>query len=264
MLACGWKRLRGAIGCWLAVCAISAAAASGTEPTNIATPEAAEASGTDRSWSPDAAPTRRDGDLPPLASIESGLIAAQASADALHLGQWIEHHSDVGALPFAIVDKKQARLHVFDDRRNLVGSSVVLTGAMPGDESLPGVGQRAQSARLGRHERTTPAGRFASEPGHNLQGEDIVWFDYDAALAIHRLRPGASHASRAQRLASATPDDNRASLGCVVVPVEFYERVVRPWLGVRRGVIYVLPDKLAVQAWWPTGARQATRIADGS
>ncbi len=184
-------------------------------------------------------------------SVESALIATQASADSRYLGQWIQARDDSGGLPFAIVDKKQARLYVFDHRQTLVGSSTVLTGSMPGDESVPGVGQRAQSKRLAWGERTTPAGRFESQPGLNLNGEDIVWFDYEAALAIHRLRPDASHAARAQRLASATPDVNRASLGCVVVPVAFYERVVRPWLGARRGVVYVLPENRPVQAWWP-------------
>ncbi len=189
-----------------------------------------------------------------IGSIESGLIAAKASAEVRYLGNWIQARNDSGGRPFAIVDKKEARLYVFDEYQTLVGSSVVLTGAMPGDESVPGVGQRAQSSRLARHERTTPAGRFESQPGQNLAGEDIVWFDYDAALAIHRLRPDATHAVRSQRLATATPDDNRASLGCVVVPVAFYERVVRPWLGARRGAVYVLPDKRPVQAWWPSDA----------
>ena len=32
-------------------------------------------------------------------------------------------------------------------------------------------------------------GRFASAPGRNDKGEAIVWVDYDASFAIHRLRP---------------------------------------------------------------------------
>lgn len=194
-----------------------------------------------------------------VGTIDAGLIAAQASADVRYLGRWIQSRNDSAGLPFAIVDKKQARLYVFDERQVLVGSSTVLTGAAAGDESAPGVGERAQTARLARHERTTPAGRFESQPGHNLAGEDIVWFDYDAALAIHRLRNDAAYVARAQRLASPSPDDNRASLGCVVVPVAFYERVVRPLLGQRRGVVYVLPDVRPVQAWWPTDAPLVAR-----
>lgn len=192
-------------------------------------------------------------------TIDAGLFAAQASAEARYVGRWIQARNDSAGLPFAIVDKQQARLYVFDERQVLVGSSTVLTGATPGDESAPGVGERAQTSRLARHERTTPAGRFESQPGHNLAGEDIVWFDYDAALAIHRLRNDAAYVARAQRLATPAPDDNRVSLGCVVVPVAFYERVVRPLLGLRRGVVYVLPDVGPVQAWWPSDAPVVAR-----
>lgn len=97
-------------------------------------------------------------------------------------------------------------------------------------------------------ERTTPAGRFASQPGHNDKGEDIVWVDYDASLAIHRLRPAPAHERRAERLASPASDDNRISFGCIVVPVVFYDSVVAPTLGRQRGVVYVLPETRPVRA----------------
>ncbi|WP_418318831.1 L,D-transpeptidase [Piscinibacter sakaiensis] len=209
-----------------------------------------------------AAPLRAVDGHAAAGSDENRLFAADASADVRYLHRWIGQRNDSGGRPFAIVDKKQARMHIFDERQALVGSSVVLTGATPGDESVPGVGQRAQTGQIAANERTTPAGRFASQPGRNLKGEDIVWFDYDAALAIHRLRPDASYASRSKRLASATPDDNRASLGCVVVPVEFYQQVVQRWLGARRGVVYVLPERRPVQALWPHDAPAIAGLSD--
>jgi hypothetical protein len=177
-----------------------------------------------------------------------------ASADAHYLAGWIRTHGDNNGLPFAIVDKKAAQMHLFDEAQRHVGSAVVLLGSAPGDESAPDVGRRAQTASIAPAERTTPAGRFASEPGRNLHDEDIVWFDYRAALAIHRLRPDAQAERRAQRLATPTPDDNRASLGCVVVSVAFYEHTVRPLLGTRRGLVYVLPDTRPVEALWPADA----------
>lgn len=97
-------------------------------------------------------------------------------------------------------------------------------------------------------ERTTPAGRFASEPGRNDKGEAIVWIDYRASLAIHRLRAAPAAERRPERLASPAPDDKRISLGCVVVPVEFYESVVGPSLGRGRGVVYVLPEARPARA----------------
>ena len=148
---------------------------------------------------------------------------------------------DAAGKPFAIVDKPGAMIYVFNARGRLTGASPALLGLTPGDTGVPGVGKRPLAA-IRPHERITPAGRYETEPGINLEGEPVVWFDYDEGLAIHRVRPGPTHEQRLQRLASATPDDNRISLGCVVVPVAFYEQVVATTLGRRAGVVYVLPE----------------------
>jgi hypothetical protein len=163
-----------------------------------------------------------------------------ASADARALADWAFDTRNTLGKPFAVVDKKDARLYIFFANGQLAGATAALLGQTPGDSSVPGVGTRVSS--LGLHERTTPAGRFDSEPGRNHRGEAIVWFDYDAALAIHRLRPAAASQRRPERLASGTPEDNRISLGCVVVEPAFYDRVVAATLGRQRGVVYVLPE----------------------
>lgn len=174
------------------------------------------------------------------------LALESASADAHYAVQWVMAQGDNQGLPFVIVDKKSARMFVFEANGGLRGASPALLGLAPGDRSVPGIEQR-EVASLRADERTTPAGRFVSEPGHNLRGEAIVWFDYAAKLAIHRLRPAPASERRADRLASPTPDDNRISLGCVVVPVSFYETVVSPVLGKSYGIVYVLPEALPVQ-----------------
>lgn len=160
--------------------------------------------------------------------------------------RWVMAQGDNQGLPFGIVDKKSARMFVFDANGRLRGASSALLGLTPGDHSIPGIEQR-EVASLREYERTTPAGRFVSEPGRNLQGEAIVWFDYAAKLVIHRLRPAPARERRPERLASATPDDKRISMGCVVVPVDFYETVVSSVLGKGYGVVYVLPESLPVQ-----------------
>ncbi|HEY8049130.1 MAG TPA: L,D-transpeptidase, partial [Ramlibacter sp.] len=106
----------------------------------------------------------------------------------------------------------------------------------------PDVGEHAQEGFVPPRERTTPAGRFESNPGVNRQGEHIVWVDYDSAFAIHRLRANKAEHARKVRLASSDPLQHRVSYGCVVVPVNFYKDVVAHWLGRGRAVVYVLPD----------------------
>lgn len=164
-----------------------------------------------------------------------------ASPAARFAVQSILYGHDHEGRPFAVVDKPGAKLYVFDANGRLVGASPALLGQAIGDDTVPGVGAKAPSEVL-PHERTTPAGRFVSEPGRNLQGDNVVWVDYDSGFAIHRVRAGASYAPRLQRLASAAPLAHRASLGCVVVDSGFYDRVVWPVLGQGKAVVYVLPE----------------------
>ena len=167
---------------------------------------------------------------------------AQASTPALDLARQVLESADHRSLPFAVIDKQAARILVFRSDGSLAGVSPALLGQTVGDQSVPGVGERTRSGRLRSADRTTPSGRYVSEPGHNLQGEPIVWIDYANALAIHRLRPGRAAERRAQRLASMNAAEMRISAGCVVVPVAFYEAVVQPLLGHGRGVVYVMPE----------------------
>lgn len=170
---------------------------------------------------------------------------AKVSADARYMGRWISDLADNQGMPFVIVDKKDAHIYVFDAAGKLVGHSAALLGLQPGDHSVQGIGQRALS-QIQPWERTTPSGRFVSVPGRNLTGEQVIWIDHSQGLAIHRIRTNSPHERRPQRLASATPDDNRISMGCVVVSLEFFENVVNATLGKTHAVIYVLPETRAV------------------
>lgn len=148
---------------------------------------------------------------------------------------------DNAGRPFAIVDKKGAQLYVYDATGRLQASTPVLLGLAVGDTSAPDIGTR-KLADIKPEERTTPAGRFVTEPGLNLQGEDIVWLDFDSALSMHRVRTGNKAERRAQRLASPGIDDNRISYGCINVPAAFYDRHVKTALGHTRGIVYVMPE----------------------
>ncbi|WP_233151575.1 L,D-transpeptidase [Pelomonas sp. KK5] len=167
--------------------------------------------------------------------------------DARRMAEQAFASGDTAGKPFAVVDKKQARIYVFEADGRMVGSASSLLGLARGDASAPGVGTKV-STGIPLAERTTPAGRFDSEPGHNIKGEAIVWVDYGAAVAIHRLRPAPAEQRRPERLASANPDDKRISLGCIVVAPAFYDGVIAPTLGRQRGVVYVLPETEAGMA----------------
>lgn len=169
-----------------------------------------------------------------------------APADARAAAQWVASSADNQRLPFVIIDKKNAQAFVFGADGRLLGATAVLLGLAVGDGGLADMSDRDVS-NMRPDQKTTPAGRFAAEPGQNLQGDKVIWMDYAAGLAIHRLRPDLQQERRAQRLASATVADNRISLGCVIVPVAFYEKVIWPVLGTTRSVVYVLPETRSLQ-----------------
>jgi hypothetical protein len=179
-------------------------------------------------------------------NVESAQALASASDDASYAVRWVLATHDNQGMPFIIVDKKHARIFVFENKGHLLGTSPALLGLSLGDTDVSDIVQR-QPDGLGKAERVTPSGRFLSEPGRNLNGEAVIWIDYAARLAIHRLRPAAAHERRAARLASATPDDNRISLGCVIVSESFYDAVINPAFSRSRGVVYVLPETRPVQ-----------------
>ena len=177
----------------------------------------------------------------------SALAGVDASADARYVEHWIREQGDDHGRPFAIVDKKAARIFVFGAGGELVGTSSTILGLARGDVPIPGAGQKDPSQLL-PYERRTPAGRFESQPGKNIHGESVVWVDYDTGIAIHRVRPGRSQTQRLHSLASDAADDKRLSLGCVVVPEAFFSEVVFPALGHSHGTVYVLPEDGPVTA----------------
>jgi hypothetical protein len=172
--------------------------------------------------------------------------AVKISPEARFIADWAADSDDAGGMPFVIIDKKRAHVYVFDGDARLLDSSPVLLGSAAGDDTAPGVGDKPLS-QVKAEERTTPAGRFVGERGHNARGEDVVWVDYDAAVSMHRVLTTNAAERRAERLATPTIDDNRVSFGCVNVPVAFYEKFIRPTFAERKAIIYVLPDTKPLQ-----------------
>lgn len=163
------------------------------------------------------------------------------STDARRLAQWVVDSGDNGVQHFVILDKRDARVYVFDPSGKLSGASPVLLGYAAGDDTVPGIGNKA-IADVKPQERTTPAGRFVAARGRNASQEDVVWVDYDAAVSMHRVRATNPKERRLERLATPTPSDNRISYGCINLPASFFEQVVWPMFQAHPGVVYVLPE----------------------
>jgi len=166
---------------------------------------------------------------------------AEVSDDVRRLATWIARTNDHADTNFVLVDKKFARVHVFDAEARLRASSPVLLGGNPGDDSVPGIGTRP-IAQVLPEERTTPAGRFIAERGRNARGEDVVWVSYQDALSMHRVVTHDPYERRLERLATPTHEDNRISYGCINVPVAFYEEFIQPAFATHRAAVYILPE----------------------
>ncbi|SEL78417.1 hypothetical protein SAMN04488129_11626 [Halomonas daqiaonensis] len=154
---------------------------------------------------------------------------------------WIMDSQDNLDMPFMIIDKQEAKVFMFDAQGQLQGEASALLGMAVGDDSVPGIGERAL-ASIPPDERTTPAGRFVSSLGRNLKGGEILWLDYEDALSLHPVVAGTPSERREERLASPDVQDKRISYGCINVPKTFYTTLVSPAFKHSNGVVYVLPE----------------------
>lgn len=199
--------------------------------------------------------------LPPPRLAEFG--KAQASPDVRLVANWAAYTRDNGARSFVVVDKKFARVYVFDPQGRLKADAPALLGEYVGDDSAPGVGDKPLWA-LKPWEKTTQAGRFVAELGVNSHRQDVVWVNYDLALSMHRVIKGLPKEHRAQRLASATYKDNRISNGCINLPISFYEKVLAPTVKQTGAVIYVIPEVKSIHkvlgAWDVTSPQQQAAL----
>lgn len=190
------------------------------------------------------------------------------SQDARDLVAWVLASRDNQLLPFVIIDKIEAKVFVFDRLGQLRGAAPALLGLGRGDDSVSGIGQR-KLATIRPDERTTPAGRFQASLGHDFE-QDILWVDYDTALSLHRVVTGSSKDRRRERLASATPNDNRISYGCINVPADFYDSVIVPIFTATVGIVYILPETKPLGTIFAIGVgprpvapdREPTPVAD--
>jgi hypothetical protein len=183
------------------------------------------------------------------------LTAAAASADVVLMARWIKASGDNGGKSFIIVDKRNARVFGFASDGGLRGTAPALLGLARGDVDPPGIGDRPLSA-IAPQDRITAAGRYVAVLGNDLGKADILWVNYPSGLSLHRVIRGKPTDERRRRLESPSPDDNRISYGCINVPADFFDRVVKPLFHARSGIVYVLPETKTLQNVFPNATSQ--------
>ena len=188
-----------------------------------------------------ALPASAGGEKAPVPDAADVAPLGEAAPSEVRLfADWAVRSGDSRGLPVVIIDKRAARVFVFDRKGLLQGAAPALLGLGRGDDSVPGIGRR-RLATIKPQERTTPAGRFEASLGHDFE-QDILWIDYESSLSLHRVIVGGPKDRRHERLASETALDNRISYGCVNVAAAFYDRVVAPAFSGTVGVVYILPE----------------------
>lgn len=184
--------------------------------------------------------------MEPIAAVAHGsgqgnFESESASRRTRDMAEWVVSSRDNLNLPFAIIDKVNAKVYAFGPDGQLYGAAPVLLGLAKGDHTAPGVGNKPLS-HIPPTDRTTPAGRFVAAMGRNTKGTEILWLDYENSLSLHAVVKGKPQDQRAERLASPTPLDNRISFGCVNVPVPFFENVIQRKFSGTGGIVYILPE----------------------
>ncbi|WP_186342812.1 L,D-transpeptidase [Allochromatium palmeri] len=190
-------------------------------------------------------------------SWQIDFASESASRRTREMADWIVNSRDNGHRPFAIVDKVNARVYVFDVNGQLQGAAPVLLGLGRGDDVAPGVSQMRMS-QIPPAQRTTPAGRFVATLGRNSHGKDILWVDYENAISMHPVVTSKPKERRVQRLETPSPLDNRISYGCINVPVKFFTNVIQRRFSGTGGVVYVLPESYG----W-SGRTTSDRVSQG-
>lgn len=202
--------------------------------------------------SPTAAVPRNVSPPPPMQTAD--FKGETASPPARAMANWIVQSGDNQGLPFVIIDKANAKVFAFAASGTLKAAAPALLGLAFGDDSAAGIGKR-KLATIGAGERTTAAGRFMASLGRDFV-QDILWIDYESGLSLHRVITGNPKDRRFERLASPSPLDNRVSYGCVNVPIDFYDQVVMPLFKGTVGVVYILPETVALEKVFAIGNRQ--------
>jgi hypothetical protein len=167
-------------------------------------------------------------------------IMNRPSDDVKYVAGEAVRTGDNKSKPFVILDKKNARIYVYDYKGSLLGDAPVLLGLAVGDE-LPSEIARLPLSQINPTNRITAAGRYLAETGIDKHGKEVLWVDFQNNLAIHPVID-VPNQHRPERLQSETIEDNRISWGCINVPKLFYKNIIGKNFATNKGIVYILPE----------------------
>jgi hypothetical protein len=183
-----------------------------------------------------------------LTSVQSNSTENMSSMtrDVRNLVDWILNSVDHQQLPFIVIDKKEAKVFVFQPDGKPEGATEALLGTTVGDETIPGVGKKKIS-EISLEERTTPAGRFEADLGFDLRRSELLWIDYESGFSMHVVVTTNASERRLQRLSSENVEDHRITYGCINVSSRFYKEVIHATFKNSKGIVYILPEVSSIQ-----------------
>lgn len=171
-----------------------------------------------------------------------------APAEVLSTLKWVIASRDHRGAPFVMVDKPSAQAFAFNGAGQLLAVAPVLMGMAKGDQML--VPNAAPMSAIPPQKRITPAGRWWARLAPDATGKEVLVIDHAAALSLHPIVPGQPHEKRATRIATATPDDNRVSFGCINAPKAFFSNVISTAFAGKMGVVYILPETRTAASYY--------------
>ncbi len=169
-----------------------------------------------------------------------------ASDEVQKTVSWVKKNKDNQKLPYAIIDKKNAHIFVFDAKSKIVDHGPVLLGIAKSDKIDPKT-LNARLSSIGKKDRVTPSGRYISVFGPDHRGKDVLWVDTKYAVGLHPVAnvPGQR---RKTRLQSATSADNRITWGCINVSKPLFKNVLTPLFKPKAGLVYILPESAPIES----------------
>lgn len=179
------------------------------------------------------------------AKDSEGIDIDFASEEVQKTVSWVKKNKDNRKLPYAIIDKKNAHIFVFDAKSKIVDHGPVLLGIAKSDKIDPKT-LNARLSSIGKKDRVTPSGRYVSVFGPDHRGKDVLWVDTKYAVGLHPVAnvPGQR---RKTRLNSTTSADNRITWGCINVSKPLFKNVLTPLFKPKAGIVYILPEAAPIE-----------------